>query len=213
MGFQHLVFGSFQTVVGKGSCYSSLAGPPENRWWLLKSLPRATPPPTVARDNGLLYRELAPPQVILPQVILLKTLGSSHCLLSLTSSSFLNLLQAGPHPWLFHWENTLWLCRPNPVTSFFSFTGPSEPLAPSDAGDPSLLLASFSFLLVCVVSLFCIFLHTIIFLFVFCVGVLPVGHSPTWTLVFLNFSLTFLSLHSSSPPTLSTDPPAPGFQF
>lgn len=78
-----------------------------NRWWLLKSLPgeaESHSPPTVARDNGLLFRELAP-----PQAILLKTIGSSHCLLSLTSSSFLNLLQAGPHPRLFHWENTLLL--------------------------------------------------------------------------------------------------------
>lgn len=79
-----------------------------------------------------------------------------------------------------------------PSGLFLLSPGPSDLPAAFDAGDISLLFVTFSFLLVCVVSLFCIFLHTIIFLFVFCIGVLPLGHSLTWTLVFLNFSLTFL---------------------
>lgn len=44
-----------------------------NRWWLLKSPPgeaESHSPPTAARDNGLLFRELALPQVILNRRLL-----------------------------------------------------------------------------------------------------------------------------------------------
>lgn len=204
MGFQHLVFGSFQTVVGKGSCYSSLTGPPETGggcWNLYQVRPRATPhqqwPGTMGYFLGnwlhlkpFFSKPSAPPTASFP----LPPLHSWTCCRLVptpgcsTEKTLSDSLQAKPSDLFLLslpiWTPcSIWCWRPFPPSYHFLF--------PSGLCCFSLLhLPSRHHLFICLLR-----------------------WSSTWTLVFLNFSLTFLSLHSSSPPTLSTDLPAPGFQF